>query len=149
MQVLHHDLQDTGAPGFVADLEDLLPVSDVVSLHVPLGPKTRGLIDARRLSLMKPTAVLINTSRGPVVDEEALGAALESGQIFAAGLDVYENEPAIHPRLLSAPRAVLLPHIGSASVTTRLNMALLATGAVAEVLRGGRPANTLNPEVFG
>ena len=97
---------------------------------------------------MKPTAVLVNTARGPVVDEEALAAALESGSLFAAGIDVYEQEPNVHPRLLAAPRTVLLPHIGSASSATRLAMAKLATSAVAEVLAGGRPANTVNPEVF-
>ena len=115
---------------------------------MPLTAETRHLIDARRLALMKPTAVLVNTSRGPVVDEEALGAALESGRLFAAGIDVYEQEPAVHPRLLAAPRAVLLPHIGSASFATRLAMARLATSAVAEVLAGGQPANTVNPEVY-
>ncbi len=120
----------------------------MISIHVPLTAETRHLIDARRLALMKPTAVLVNTSRGPVVDEEALGAALESGRLFAAGIDVYEQEPAVHPRLLAAPRAVLLPHIGSASFATRLAMARLATSAVAEVLAGGQPANTVNPEVY-
>lgn len=148
MRVIHHDLAPTGLPGYVDDLDELLAEADVISLHVPLTADTRHLIDARRLALMKPTAVLVNTSRGPVVDEEALGAALEAGQLFAAGIDVYENEPTVHPRLLAAPRAVLLPHIGSASSATRLAMAKLATSAVAEVLAGGRPANTVNPEVY-
>jgi glyoxylate reductase len=97
---------------------------------------------------MKPTAVLVNTARGPVVVEEALAVALETGQLFAAGLDVYDHEPAVNPRLLAAPRTVLLPHIGSASVATRTSMARLATTAVAEVLAGGRPPNTVNPQVF-
>jgi glyoxylate reductase len=148
MRVIHHDMAPTGLPGFVEDLDELLSQADVVSLHVPLTPETRHLIDARRLALMKPTAVLVNTARGPVVDEEALGAALESGQIFAAGIDVYENEPAVHPGLLAAPRAVLVPHVGSASFATRLAMAKLATAAVAEVLAGGHPANTVNPSVY-
>jgi len=148
MLVIHHDLTPTGLPGYVDDLDDLLAQADVVSLHVPLTPETLHLMDARRLALMKPTAVLVNTARGPVVDEEALAGALESGQLFAAGLDVYENEPKIHPRLLAAPRTVLGPHIGSASVATRFAMANLATSAVAEVLAGGRPPNTVNPEVF-
>jgi glyoxylate reductase len=83
-----------------------------------------------------------------VVDEEALCAALESGRLFAAGLDVYENEPSVNPRLLAAPRTVLLPHVGSASFATRLAMARLATTAAAEVLAGGRPPNTVNPAVY-
>jgi glyoxylate reductase len=148
MRVIHHDLAPTGLPGYLADLDELLREADVVSLHVPLTPETHHLIDARRLAVMKPTAVLVNTARGPVVDEEALGAALESGRLFAAGVDVYEHEPTVHPRLLAAPRAVLLPHIGSASFATRLAMAKLATSAVAEVLSGGRPPNTVNPDVF-
>ena len=148
MRVIHHDLAPTGLPGYVDDLDELVSQADVLSLHVPLTAETRHLIDARRLALMKPTAVLVNTARGPVVDEEALAAALESGSLFAAGIDVYEQEPNVHPRLLAAPRTVLLPHIGSASSATRLAMAKLATSAVAEVLAGGRPANTVNPEVF-
>lgn len=148
MRVIHHDLAPTGMPGYVSDLDELLQQADVVSLHVPLTPETHHLIDARRLAMMKPTAVLVNTARGPVVDEEALGAALEAGKLFAAGIDVYEHEPNVHPRLLAAPRAVLLPHIGSASFATRLAMAKLATSAVAEVLAGGRPQNTVNPQVF-
>jgi glyoxylate reductase len=148
MRVIHHDLAPTGLPGYVGELDELLREADVVSLHVPLTTETHQLIDARRLALMKPTAVLVNTARGPVVDEEALGAALESGALFAAGIDVYEHEPTVHPRLLAAPRAVLLPHIGSASFATRLAMAQLATTAVAQVLAGGWPPNTVNPEVF-
>lgn len=149
MHVLHHARTPTGEPGYVAGLDDLLAEVDVVSLHVPLSEETHHLIDARRLSLMKPTSVLVNTSRGPVVDEVALAEALERGTIFAAGIDVFEREPEVHPRLLSAPRAVLTPHIGSATVTTRTTMARLASGAVAEVLAGGRPANVVNPEVLG
>ncbi|MGA2531020.1 MAG: D-glycerate dehydrogenase [Acidimicrobiales bacterium] len=148
MRVIHYDLVPSGLPGWVDDLDELLAQVDIVSLHVPLSAETRHLIDARRLALMKPTAVVVNTSRGPVVDEEALAGALESGRLFGAGIDVYENEPIVHPRLLNAPRAVLLPHIGSASFATRLAMATLATSAVAEVLAGGRPPNTVNPEVF-
>ena len=148
MRVIHTDLAPTGQPGYLDEVDDLLAEADVVSVHVPLTPDTRHLIDARRLALMKPSAVLVNTARGPVVDEEALAAALESGALFAAGIDVYEQEPKVHPRLLAAPRTVLLPHIGSASFSTRLAMANLATAAVAEVLAGGRPANTVNPEVY-
>jgi len=141
MRVLHHARHDTAEPGFVAELDELLAASDVVSLHVPGGDATRHLIDARRLALMKPTAVLVNTARGTVVDEAALADALHDGRLFAAGIDVFEREPEIHPRLLSAPRAVLLPHIGSASTATRTKMAQLATSAAATVLAGGVPPN--------
>jgi glyoxylate reductase len=141
MEVLHHTRRDTGVFGWVADLDDLLPRVDIVSLHVPLGDETRGLIDARRLSLMRPGAVLVNTARGPVVDEEALAIALEQGTIFGAGIDVYEREPEVHPRLLAAPHAVLLPHIGSATERTRRRMAQLACKGVVSVLAGERPPN--------
>ncbi len=141
MEVLHHTRTDTGVPGWVADLDDLLPWCDFVSLHVPLHDGTRGLIDARRLGLMKRSAVLVNTARGPVVDEEALAIALEDGTIFGAGIDVYEREPEVHPRLLAAPHAVLLPHIGSATEATRRRMAQLASEGAAAVLRGERPPN--------
>ena len=141
MRVVHHARRDTGEPGYVAGLDALLEQSDVVSLHIPLSVETRHLIDTRRLALMKPTAVLVNTARGPVVDEEALAAALEAGAIFAAGIDVYEREPEVHPRLLAAPNAVLVPHIGSASVATRTRMARVAAEGVRAVLAGERPAN--------
>ena len=136
MRVLHHTRTATGERGFVADLDELLAESDIVSLHVPGGEGTHHLVNARRLALMKPTAVLVNTARGPVVDEEALADALHAGRLFAAGLDVFEREPEVHPRLLSAPRTVLLPHIGSASQATRTRMARLAASAVATVLDG-------------
>ncbi len=145
MQVLHHTRHDTGLPGWRGDVDALLAESDVVSLHVPLTDATRHLIDARRLSLMKPTGVLVNTARGPVVDEEALAAALEDGMIFAAGIDVYEREPEVHPRLLAAPRTVLLPHLGSASQATRTRMARLACEGVVAVLAGVRPPNLVTP----
>ena len=141
MRVLHHARHDTGEAGFTPDLDTLLRTADVVSLHVPMNERTHHLIDARRLELMKPSAVLVNTARGPVVDEEALASALEGGSIFAAGLDVYEREPELHPRLLTAPRTVLLPHIGSASLATRTRMAQLACEGVRAVLAGERPAN--------
>jgi glyoxylate reductase len=144
MQVLHHTRHDTGAPGWRADVDDLLRESDIVSLHVPLSDATRHLIDDRRLRLLRPDAVVVNTARGPVVDEEALAAALEEGRIFAAGLDVYEREPEVHPRLLAAPRTVLLPHIGSASQATRTRMAQLACEGVVAVLAGDRPPNLVN-----
>ena len=143
MQVLHHARNDVGDPGYVADLDTLLTESDVVSLHVPLTGETRHLIGARELALMRRGAVLVNTARGPVVDEEALAIALERGVIFAAGVDVYEREPTVHPRLLAAPRTVLLPHIGSASLATRTRMARVAANAVRLVFAGERPPNAV------
>jgi glyoxylate reductase len=145
MRVLHHARRPTEAPGYVADLDELLAASDVVSLHTPGGPETHHLIDGRRLALMKPTAVLVNTARGTVVDEAALAEALHARRLFAAGLDVYEREPVIDARLLNAPRTVLLPHIGSASQATRTRMATMATGAVATVLAGKTPVNVVTP----
>ncbi|HEU5151639.1 MAG TPA: D-glycerate dehydrogenase, partial [Iamia sp.] len=139
MSVVHAGRTPTGEPGWIATLDELLAVSDVVSLHVPLTPATHHLVDARRLRLMKPTAVLVNTARGPVVDEAALAEALHDGVIAGAGLDVYEDEPAVHPRLLTAPGAVLLPHIGSATVATRTAMARTAATAVVDVLAGRPP----------
>jgi glyoxylate reductase len=141
MEVLHHSRTDTGLPGYVAELDELLAAADVVSLHVPLTDSTRHLIGARELTLMKPTAVLVNTARGPVVDEEALADALESDGIFAAGLDVYDGEPTVNPRLLAAPRTVLLPHIGSSTTETRTRMAQLAAQGIADVLAGRTPPN--------
>jgi glyoxylate reductase len=143
MRILHHARGDTGETGYLVDLDELLATSDIVSLHVPGGEATHHLIDARRLALMKPTAVLVNTARGSVVDEAALADALHGGRLFAAGLDVFEHEPALHPRLLDAPRTVLLPHIGSASQATRTRMAALACSAVATVLNGGMPPNVV------
>jgi glyoxylate reductase len=144
MDVLHHSRTDDGEPGYVASLDQLLARSDVVTLHVPLTPETHHLIDARRLALMKPTAVLVNTARGAVVDEVALADALREGAIFAAGLDVFEDEPRVHPSLLSAPRTVLLPHLGSATVATRTAMGRLATEAVVDVLHGRTPPNLVD-----
>lgn len=141
MTVLHHTRHDTGVPGYTASLDELLDRSDIVSLHVPLNDASRHLIGAPQLARMGPQAVLVNTARGPVVDEEALADALHGGTIFAAGLDVYEREPAISPRLLDAPRTVLLPHIGSATQATRARMAQMACSAVCAVLAGERPAN--------
>ena len=144
MEVLHHCRNDTGELGYRSDLDDLCRTADIISLHTPGGPDTVHLIDARRIALMKPNAVVVNTSRGPVIDELALAEALHAGAIFAAGLDVFEREPEIHPRLLSAPRTVLLPHIGSASQATRRNMALCATRAVVAMLQGERPSNLIS-----
>lgn len=141
MEVLHHTRHDDGFPGYVADLRELLSTVDVVSLHVPLTPETHHLIGPRELAMMKPTAVLVNTARGAVVDEEALADALHAGTIFGAGLDVFDGEPNVNPRILAAPRTVLLPHIGSATVHTRVRMARLACQGVCDVLAGRTPSN--------
>jgi len=117
----------------------LLGESDILSLHVPSSPETKGLINGETLSRMKRGAILINTSRGDLVREEALARALERGHVGAAGLDVYTDEPTIHPRLLAAPRTVLLPHIGSATEDTRRKMAAIAVANVQAVLSGKPP----------
>ena len=146
MEVLHHARHDTGMPGYVAELDDLLRASDIVTLARTAHRRDRShLVDERRLALMKRSAVLVNTARGPVVDEEALAVALEDGAIFAAGIDVFEREPEVHPRLLAAPHAVLLPHIGSATVQTRRRMAQLACEGVVAVLAGASPPNLVHP----
>jgi glyoxylate reductase len=141
MTVQHHTRRATGVAGYVDNLDDLLSQSDIVSLHVPLTDSTRHLIGRRQLALMPRHGVLVNTARGQVVDEEALADALHDGTIFAAGIDVFEHEPAVHPRLLTAPRAVLLPHIGSATLATRSRMAQMACEGVCAVLDGSTPAN--------
>jgi glyoxylate reductase len=130
------------------ELPELLREADYVSLHVPLTDETRHLISTAELRQMKPTAVLVNTSRGPVVDEAALAEALAEGRIFAAGLDVYEREPEIEPRLLGLDKAVLAPHIASGSVRTRSEMSATAARNLIAGLRGERPPNLLNPEVL-
>jgi len=130
------------------DRDILLRESDFLSLHVPLVPETRHLIQARELGLMKPTAILINTARGPVVDEEALVEALRSGKIAGAGLDVFEHEPQIHPSLSAMNNVVVIPHVGSATAETRFKMAMLAAENLMEALSGRRPPNVVNPEVF-
>jgi glyoxylate reductase len=123
----------------VQSIEQVLAQSDVVSLHVPLRPDTRHLINAGALALMKSTAYLINTARGPVVDEEALAAALASGRLAGAALDVFEREPVIHPALLPLENVLLVPHLGSATHETRAAMAGLAARNVAAVLGGLAP----------
>src|SRR5579863_1624601 len=123
------------------DRDALLRQSDFLSLHVPLTPETERLIQARDLALMKPSAFLINTARGRVVDEAALAAALQAGKLAGAGLDVFEREPRVHPALLEMPNVVLLPHIGSATGETRLLMARLAAENLLAVLEGRRPPN--------
>jgi glyoxylate reductase len=122
-------------------LAEALTIADVVSVHAPGGEETRHLIGARELALMKPTAILVNTSRGSLVDSEALAAALRDGRIAAAGLDVYENEPAVPAELLAAPRCVLLPHIGSATTKARDAMAVTVAENVLAALDGREPPN--------
>ena len=139
MEVLHHSRHDTGLPGYVPTMEELLRSVDILSIHVPLTEETHHLIGARELALMKPTAVVVNTARGPVIDEGALIDALRGGTIFAAGLDVYENEPRVRADLIAAPRTMLLPHIGSATSRTRLRMARLACQGVCDVLAAPGP----------
>ena len=129
------------------DMNSLLAESDFISLHVPLLPETRGLFDAPKLFRMKPTAFLINTSRGPVVEEAALVTALENNKIAGAALDVFENEPFIHPGL-KRPNVVLTPHIASASIETRTKMASMAANNIVAVFKGRRPPNLLNPDIF-
>ena len=129
------------------DLNALLGEADFVSVHVPLLPETRGLFNAKTLSQMKPTSFLINTSRGPVVDEAALVQALESKKIAGAALDVYEREPLINAGL-KRPNVVLAPHIASASLETRTKMASMAAENVVALFKGRRPPNILNPEVL-
>jgi glyoxylate reductase len=120
-------------------LEELLGRADFVSIHCPLRAETRHLIGAAELARMKPGAVLVNTARGPIVDEAALAEALGRGHLGGVGLDVYEREPAIEERLRGHPRALLLPHLGSATVAARTRMAELAAESVADVLGGRAP----------
>jgi glyoxylate reductase len=127
------------------ELGPLFRESDVLSLHVPAVPELKGIVSAEKLAQMKPGAILVNTSRGDLVREEALASALEQGHLGAAGLDVYTDEPEISPRLLTAPRTVLLPHIGSATLETRRAMARLALANVQAVLAGRTPLTA----VFG
>jgi glyoxylate reductase len=130
------------------DLDTLLRESDFVTLHVPLTPETRHLISAEALGKMKKSAYLINTTRGPVVDEAALVEALENKRIAGAALDVYEREPQVHPGLLGLRNVVLAPHIGSATVETRAKMAATAAANVAAVFEGRRAPNALNAEAI-
>jgi len=150
MKVLYHNRrrippsEEAELAASYRDLDALLAESDFVVLCVPLTPETRGLISTERLGRMKRTAVLVNIARGEVVDEEALAAALAEGRLSGAGLDVFEKEPRIHPRLLSAPSAVLLPHLGSATGETREAMGRLATENLLAVLDGREPPCPVN-----
>ncbi len=155
MRILYTDLRRAEAAveaelsARYVDKATLLESADFVTLHCPLTPETTHYIDAEALARMKPTAFLINTARGPVVDEKALVAALEAGGLAGAGLDVFEREPAIEAALLGMPNVVLTPHVGSGSVETRTKMAVMALENCLAVLSGGRPATPVNPEVLG
>jgi glyoxylate reductase len=155
MEILYHsrnrvdrEVEESLGARYV-DLPTLLVESDFVSLHTPLTPETRHLIGREQLARMKPSAYLINTSRGPVVDEEALADALDMGTISGAGLDVYEKEPQISPGLMKARNVVLAPHIGSGSVETRDRMARMAAENIISAMQGRVPPNIVNPEVLG
>lgn len=128
-------------------LDDLLKTADFISLHVPLTPQTKYLIGEREFGLMKKTAILVNTARGPVVDEKALATALQRGQIWGAGLDVYEREPVVEETLLGLQNAVLAPHLGSSTFETRENMGVMAANNILKALSGAVPPQCLNPEV--
>ena len=130
------------------ELDELLRTADVVSIHAPLMDETRHLINAETLGLMKESAYLVNSARGPIVDEAALVDALKAGQIAGAGLDVYENEPETHPGLVDLDNVVLLPHLGSATIETRTAMGVLAAENAVLALRGERPKTPVNPEVL-
>jgi lactate dehydrogenase-like 2-hydroxyacid dehydrogenase len=154
MRILYHDAQPAPEPiekelGLeLVSSERLLRESDFVSLHVPLLPETRHLIGAPQLRMMKPTAILVNTSRGPVVDEAALAEALDQRVIAGAGIDVFEREPQVDPLLLKLENVVLAPHIASASVDTRRKMSMMAAENAVAALEGQRPPNLLNPELW-
>jgi glyoxylate reductase len=144
MRVIHSS-RSGGLP-----LAELLEQADAVTIHCPLTPETRHLIDEEALRWMRPSAVLVNTSRGPIVDEEALVRALEEGKLAGAALDVYEHEPAVHPGLVGREDVVLTPHLGSATTEAREAMGMLCVDALRAVLVEGRtPPNALNPEVLG
>jgi glyoxylate reductase len=129
------------------DMNSLLAESDFISLHVPLLPETRGMFNGPKFLRMKPTAFVINTSRGPVIDEAALVAALENKKIAGAALDVFENEPFLHPGLKRS-NVVLTPHIASASLETRTKMAVMAANNIVAMFKGQRPPNIVNPDIF-
>ena len=139
------DLDRAGAKR--VDLDTALSQADFVSLHVPLTPETHHLIGRAQIELMKPTAYLINTARGPVIDEQALVEALRARRIAGAGLDVYENEPALTPGLAELDNAVCIPHLGSSTEATRSRMSILAASNILAVLNGREPPNLVNREV--
>jgi glyoxylate reductase len=131
------------------EIDDLLKSSDYVSLNCPLNESTYHLIGEKELRLMRDDAILINTARGPVVDENALVEALKSRWIGGAGLDVFEEEPKVHPGLFKLDNVTMVPHVGSATTTTRHRMASLVVGGIISILNNEIPDNLVNPEVFG
>ncbi len=150
MKVLYYDVNrldesiENNLDAAYVDFDRLLTESDFLSVHAPLTPDTRHAIGAPEFAKMKKTAVLVNTARGPLVDEAALADALEAKTIAAAGLDVFEGEPNVHPKLLGVPNVVLTPHIASASIATRTKMCLMAAENVLAVLNGQKAPNALN-----
>ena len=153
MKILYTDLKrnskmekELGA--IYVDKETLLKEADFVSLHVPLSLTTTHYISEKEFSMMKKTSVIINSSRGPVIDEKALVKALKQGEIWGAGLDVYENEPDIEPELLDMNNVVIVPHIASATMETRTNMGLIAARNIIKVLTGEKPDTCINMEVL-
>lgn len=154
MKVLYHDAvrldaeKEEALNATFVEMSTLLAESDFISIHVPLLPETKHVFDVDAFKAMKNTACLINTARGPVVDEAALAQALRSGDIFAAGLDVFEEEPVVHPALLECENAVMIPHLGSASTETRAKMAEMAAANIIARLRNETPPNCVNPEVL-
>ncbi len=153
MPVLYHnphraDAQvEAACNALFVSREELLTRADILTLHVPYAPSTHHLIGRRELELMKPGAILINAARGGVVDDAALADALANGRLAGAGLDVFENEPSVHPALIDLPNVVLTPHIASSSAATRHAMALLAAQNLVAALTTGNPPNLLNPEL--
>jgi glyoxylate reductase len=130
------------------ELEELLRTADVVTVHAPLMDETRHLINAETLGLMKESAYIVNSARGPIVDEAALVDALKAGKIAGAGLDVFENEPDVHPGLLELDNVVIIPHLGSATIETRTAMGVLAAKNAIAVLKGEQPPTPVNPDVL-
>jgi glyoxylate reductase len=131
------------------ELDQLLAEADFVSIHTGLSPATHHLIGPERLARMKPTAVLVNTARGPIVDEAALAEALRAGRLGAAGLDVFEREPEVHPALLELDNVTIVPHLGTSTLETRVAMGMMAADNLLAALEGRRPPNLLNPEALG
>jgi glyoxylate reductase len=147
MRVIFHNTSGQNDPRY-RTLEALLAESDVVSLNCPLVPATRHLLNAQSIALMKRGAIVLNMARGPVIDENALAAALASGHLGGAGMDVAENEPQIHPGLLAQKNVVFSPHIGGGTVESRKQARLTCARNVAEVLQGRMPINPVNRPVI-
>jgi lactate dehydrogenase-like 2-hydroxyacid dehydrogenase len=153
MEIIYTDvapnraIEDETGARFVSK-QELLARSDFLTLHMPLLPETRHYIGTRELEQMKPTAVLINASRGPIVDEKALVEALRARRIWGAALDVFENEPELAPGLAELPNLVIVPHIASATEETRLQMGEIVSRNILAVLSGGEPQTCINPEAL-